>query len=176
MVNPNQNPYCSSHTAPIDITQDAKICQATCNYMPKYKTSAIKFANMGEYLKITLDTDNKSAQFNNVKYKVKEIRVYNRSLHTYSGNDCSGEFLIIHEQVDIVPTPELLIVAIPIFKSNMDTLATLNLETIITEAIKDTPKDSLSTTHSTGSSLSSSQVSLNTINFNLENFVPKTTM
>ena len=107
-------------------------------------------------------------------YKVQEIRIYSGSLHTYFNKSQQGEMLIIHTNNNIASNSNLLIVSIPITTSNTPTLASLDLQTIIHEAAANTPLSSLSTSNSTGSIRQSATYTNNTINLNLDKFVPKT--
>lgn len=171
------NNYClnSQQSAPINITNlNVKECQSTCNYSPKYDNTAFKYTNYGDYIGITLDNKNNAVQFNNASYKVQEIRIYSGSLHTYFNKSEQGEMLIIHTNNNIASNSNLLIVSIPITTSNTSTLASLDLQTIIQEAAANTQLSSLSTSNSTGSIRQSGTYTNNTINLNLDKFVPKT--
>ena len=171
------NNYClnSEQTAPINITnQNVNECQSSCNYSPKYDNTTFKYTNYGDYIGIKLDNNNNAIQFNNASYKVQEIRIYSGSLHTYFNKSQQGEMLIIHTNNNIASNSNLLIVSIPITTSNTSTLASLDLQTIIHEAAANTPLSSLSTSNSTGSIRQSATYTNNTINLNLDKFVPKT--
>ena len=171
------NNYClnSEQTAPINITnQNVNECQSSCNYSPKYDNTTFKYTNYGDYIGIKLDNNNNAIQFNNASYKVQEIRIYSGSLHTYFNKSEQGEMLIIHTNNNIAANSNLLIVSIPITTSNTSTLASLDLESIIQYAAANAPLSSLSTSNSTGSIRQSGTYTNNTINLNLDKFVPKT--
>jgi carbonic anhydrase len=168
--------YCASTstTAPINISKEQRItCQTTCEYTPKYNQTGIKCTNYGSYIGVTPDLEQNNSKFNGQTYWVSEIRIYSNSLHTYSGGAGSAEMLIIHANTNISNSTPLLIVSIPIIVSETPTLSSLDLETIIKETSAKACKGSLSSTNSVGCVEQSTPFSINSTDFSIDKFVPK---
>ena len=165
---------CNQLSAPINITNNVTECQTTCNFQPNYNTTTISYQNYGTYLSIKLANYNSSILFNNISYTVSEIRIFSQSLHEYFNERTEGEILIIHTRNDITSYSELLVVSIPITTGLLNNNASTNLQYIIEQAAVHTPLNSLSSANSSGSISTSPVFTLNTLNFNLNDFVPQT--
>ena len=170
--------YCPENqtTAPINISNNTKECQSICNFIPKYSQTGIKCTNHATYIGVTLDIPQNDIIFNEQKYQVTEIRIFNKPLHTYFNDSKSniGEILIIHSTTAITSNPTLLVISIPIIQSSTPNLASLDLETIIKQTAAHANLSTISDTNSSGSDLQSPSFGITTINFTLNNFVPKT--
>ncbi len=164
-------PSCQNITAPINITNNTKICQAMCNYMPLYKHTNIICKNMNTYILIQFDNSEELpiCKFNNDKYEIIQVRIFNKSIHSYLNNYSEGEILIIHK--NITKDNELLIVSVPIIKSSIITPGTIMINGIINSTYAYAPLNSLSEFNSTGSDKVSEQFVPN-IKFDIKNLIP----
>ena len=151
---------CPNANAPIDISQInvAGICDLKCSYNFKYPNSSCVATNKGEYISLSYDTFTSApVQYNTVDYNVKEVRIYNPSLHTFDGQKAVAEMIIIH--ISNKGTNPLL-VCIPLTSSSSNTAGSTLLETIIDNTSLHAPSNSESTT-----------ITMN--NYSLDTFVPK---
>lgn len=151
---------CPNANAPIDISQQslAGKCDLKCNYNFKYPNSSCTVTNRGDYLSISYDSFSAApVQYNIVDYNVKEIRLYNPSVHTFDGNKAVGEIIIIH--ISNTGNKPLL-VCIPLTENNTTSNSSTMLTTIIDNTALHAPSDGESTT-----------VTLE--NFTLDEFVPR---
>mgnify|MGYP003965026093 FL=1 len=87
-------------------------------------------------------------------YNVTQIRIYHPSLHTYETNRADGEILIIHNGPG-----KNLIVSVPFISGAKTDKGSVQLNTLITEAVLRVPNVNESVTTSSG-------------NFSLDNFIP----
>lgn len=161
---------CSNISAPVNIINNTKICQGSCSYLPEYNNKKIIVRNMNTYISVSYenaDTPPK-AKFNNENYKVKEIRVYSKSLHQYNGQYAPGEILIIHQ--NITKPNDLLVVSISISISSLATSGTPILNSLIEATNDQAPRSVLSTAHSSGS-IAVSAPFVPSINFNIQKFI-----
>ena len=74
-------------------------CRLKCKYSFNYSLMDLTGKNRGSYL-LFIPNDSErydQAIYNNNKYKVKEIRIYKKSLHNYGGRKIESELIIIHE-------------------------------------------------------------------------------
>lgn len=148
--------------SPINIMTDkAKDCNNFCDYSFNYPISSIKITNDSSYLLITYDNGSTSPViYGEQSYTVKEIRIYNGSLHSYNGITTPSEILIIHNPV---AKGNQLIVSIPVTQSDNTSInpGSLMLNSILKYALSVIPKPNDSTT-------------INNIkNFSLNMIIPK---
>ena len=108
------------------------------------------------------------AKFNNEEYKVKEIRIFKKSIHSYFNNYAPGEILIIHQNIS--KPNQLFIVSITINVSDLSTPGTLQLINLINSTKNQAPRSTLSANHSSGSEEVSPPFSPQ-INFDLMKFI-----
>jgi len=151
---------CPNANAPIDINQKniAGKCDLKCAYNFNYPNSSCIATNRGSYISLSYDSFSTApVRYNAVDYNVKEIRIYNPSLHSFIGNKTAAELVIIH--ISNKGTKPLL-VCIPLTKNNSDSSASSNLTNIINSLSINAPSDGESTT-------------ITIDNFTLNNFVPK---
>lgn len=151
---------CPNANAPIDISLKSISgkCDLKCNYNFRYPNSSCIVTNREDYLSISYDSFSSApVQYNTVSYNVKEIRLYNPSVHTFDGKKSVGEIIIIH--VSNTGNKPLL-VCIPITENNTQTNSSTILTTIIDNTALHAPSDGESTT-----------ITLD--NFTLDDFVPK---
>ena len=165
--------YCpsTSTTAPINISNNTKTCQTTCSLIPKYSQTSITSTNYGTYLNVVPNLTQSDTLFNGQTYIVQEIRIYSGALHSYFDVDGKAEMLLIHTNANLAGNEPLLIISIPIVVSSTPNLASFDLETIIKET--SAWACSTTTTNSIGCIAQSSPLTINTIDFNLNNFIPK---
>ena len=161
---------CTNISAPVNITNNTKICQGSCNYLPEYTNKKILVRNMNSYISVSYDNADSAPQskFNNENYKVKEVRIFNKSLHQYNGNYAPGEILLIHQNV--TKPNDLLIVSISISISSLATSGTPILNALINATNDQAPRSTLSTAHSSGS-VAVSPPFVPNISFNLQKFI-----
>ena len=89
---------CQNATAPRNITNSKNTCLLKCRYMYDYGNSSCTVKNNIDNLTILYDGAT-NVLFNDVKYNVKEIKVFRPSLHTYNGNKAVAEMIIVHTGV-----------------------------------------------------------------------------
>ena len=150
----------TTNTKTINITEKNIYgnCDLKCSYSYKYNESSSVATNKGVFLSLTYDKGTSSpVTYNNQKYYVSSINIYNKSLHMFDGNFVSSELVVEH-------TPELggelLYVCIPIIKSLNNSQASNILGEIIQIVSSNAPRDGEKT-------------NLNMSNFNLNNIIPK---
>ena len=100
---------CQNATAPVNITSTATACTKICEYTHKYALSDCSLQNKGKYLQIDVTKTGNTVFFNNARYNVKEVRLYQPSLHTYNSKHATGELIIHH-----VSAGNNLLVCIPL--------------------------------------------------------------
>ena len=150
--------YCKKFTAPINIKKTQEICDLTCEYDFDYNDSSVVVNNNDNNLTIKYDRPSKpQATFKGGKYYVKEIQIYFPSLHTFNDNAADGEMVIIHtgEQGE-----NDLVICIPIKKMDATSKSAIDLEIIVNQTNSHAPA-------------SGDSVHINTLNMNLNNFIPK---
>ncbi len=164
------NSNCNSITAPINLTNESKICEGSCKYQPIYENEKIIVRNNGTYISITYEIASSApkSMFNEENYKVKEIRIFKRSVHKYFNNYAPGEILIIHQ--NITKPNQLLIVSISINISNLSTPGSSQLTALINATSTQAPKSTLSANNSSGSEKISPPFEPQ-INFDLMKFI-----
>jgi carbonic anhydrase len=152
---------CPNATAPVNIVNNPEfICDLKCEYSFKYPLTSLNVANRGDYLSLKTDPANSPpVTFNANKYDVTEMRLYQPSLHTYSGKSAAAELIIVHSGVS---SQGNLLVCVPIVlgsisASNPDSSSILDL--IISEVAK--------TANSAGS-----KTSVNIPTFTIDKMVP----
>lgn len=108
---------CTNTTSPIDIVKmNSKNCDLKCEYSFDYQVTGVRAVNKGEYILYTFDKQNTNPViFNNQKYNVDSMRLYQPSLHTFNGKKTEAEILIVHNNVI---TNNNLIVSVPIKNSS----------------------------------------------------------
>jgi carbonic anhydrase len=147
-------------SSPIDITNNYdSICDLKCKYSFNYPLSNLILTNTGEYLSIVPESFNDPpVSYNSNKYNVTEIRLYQKSLHTYAGKNADAELLIIHNNVI---GSDILIVSVPIMVGGggANPKSSDIFDTLISELAK--------TANSVGT-----QTTLNNVHFTLGQLVP----
>ena len=145
---------CQNRKAPINIeTQVKKTCDLKCQYSFKYHDSHINISNKGDYLLLNYEPNSISpVKYNSDNYQVEEMRIYQPSLHSYSGVKADAELLIIHNS-----GTNKLIVSIPIVSSLISNKNLLN------KVLK---------SYNTTDNKTDDLVQTNITNFNLNDFVP----
>jgi hypothetical protein len=133
-------------------------CDLKCSYNFNYIDSNSIATNKGVYLSLSYDKGTSTqVTYNNQKYFVSSINIYNNSLHLFDDNYVNSELIIEH-------TPELggelLYVCIPIIKSLNNSSASNILGEIIKIVASNSPRENEKT-------------NLNLSNFNLNSIVPK---
>jgi hypothetical protein len=133
-------------------------CDLKCSYSFNYNPSNSVATNKGVYLSLSYDKGTSSpVTYNNQKYHVSNINIYNNSLHMFDDNFVSSEIIIEH-------TPDLggdlLYVCIPIIKSQNNSSASTTLGEIIKIIGSSAPVQGETT-------------NLNISNFNLNDIIPK---
>lgn len=126
---------CLNSTSPIDITNNsAGNCELKCKYRYKYNESTSTITNKGDYLSLSYEKPNiDPVIYNSNPYYVEEVRIYQPSLHKYSGSNTDAELIIIHRS----DYSGKLLVCIPITSSEKDTS---EIDNIIVLASKYTSK------------------------------------
>ena len=133
-------------------------CDLKCSYSFNYNASNSVATNKGVFISLSYDNDNSSpVTYNNKKYRVSSVNIYNNSLHKFDGNYVNSELIVEH-------TPdlggELLYVCIPIIKSLNNSQASNILGEIIKIVSNNAPREG-------------EKANLNISGFNLNNIIPK---
>lgn len=149
---------CPNGTAPVNIVNNPdRICDLKCEYSFKYPQSNLNVANRGDYLSLKTDVSNAPpVVYNANKYDVSEIRIYQPSLHSYSGKKAEAELIIIHNNVS---SQGNLLVCVPIVVGSGIPDSLSLFDTIISEVTK--------TANSPGS-----KTTVNISTFTLDKFIP----
>ena len=110
---------CPNATSPIDIQNILySICELKCDYEFSYpNSSTLWLKNNSDHISIKTEfsPDDKSVIFNEGNYQVHEIRIYVKSLHTYTGQNADAEMFIHHKNEK---GGNDLLVCIPIVNQN----------------------------------------------------------
>ncbi len=149
-----------ANTKTINISQENIYgnCDLKCSYNFQYGESNSYATNKGVLISLSYDKGTSSpVLYNNQKYYVSNINIYNKSLHLFDGSYTDSELIIEH-------TPELggemLYVCIPIIKSLNNSKASIFLDEIINIVSSNSPREG-------------EKINLNISNFNLNNIIPK---
>ena len=153
---------CPNATAPVNIVNNtSSICDLKCEYSFKYPISSLNVDNRGDYLSLKTDPANSPpVTFNANKYDVTEMRIYQPSLHNYSGKSAAAELIIVHTGSS---SQGNLLVCVPIVLGSSSTSnpdSSSILDTIISDVAK--------TANSAGS-----KTSVNMPTFTIDKLVPK---
>jgi hypothetical protein len=145
------NSNCGSITAPINLTNDSKICEGSCKFQALYENEKMLAQNNNTYISVNYQTaaNVPKAKFNDEEYKVKEIRIFKQSVHKYFNQYAPGEILIIHQNTS--KPNQLFILSISINISNLSTPGTTQLTALINATSDQAPRSSLSANNSSGS-------------------------
>ena len=111
---------CANATAPLDLIGNTdNICNLKCAYSFNYAPTGLRITNQGNYLSfLTDDANSPPVIYNDQNYNVKEVRLYTKSLHTWSGNQADAELVISHTNTT---STNKLLVCIPVTKSSTTT-------------------------------------------------------
>ena len=92
---------CDQATAPVNITGSiADKCTLKCSYIFGYPLTDLTVENKGDYLRFGPDPQqNPPVNYNNEKYMVQEIRLYQPSLHTWGGQHTTAELIVVHTNI-----------------------------------------------------------------------------
>lgn len=148
---------CTVATSPINISIGSidGPCVLKCDYNYTYGTYTPNIANKGSYLALNYSGKSNPVKYNDEMYTVKQVRIYQPSLHTYNQSTrADGEILIIHTGAG-----KNLIVSVPFVSGSKTDKGSVQLNTLITEAALRVPNMNESVTTSSGS-------------FSLDNFIP----
>jgi len=151
---------CPNANSPIDIAiQDISgNCDLKCAYNFNYPVSSCNVTNRGSYISMSYDSSsNPPVMYNATPYTVKEIRIYNPSLHSFGEKKSVGEIIITHIS-NKGGNP--LLVCVPLEEDNATTKGSSYLSSIIDTMATNAPSDGEST-----------NVLIN--DFTLNEFVPK---
>ena len=137
-------------TAPLDInTTQSTNCSLKCAYWYNYGNSTCNIVNDTEYLSIKYDGQS-DVVYNTSKYTPTEVKIFKPALHTFDGVKPEAELIIVHNNSE-----GGLLVCIPITSSDSNT--SIALSDIITAAPQQSDPSKV----------------INVNNFNLNDFVPK---
>ena len=150
--------YCKNATSPINIVKGGELsdCVLKCDYNFDYGTYSPNITNKKNHLALTYAGKINPVKYNAEQYNVREIRIYQPSLHQYNGKTADGEILIIHGGPG-----KNLIVSVPFKTGEKNDKGSSHLTELLTEAAQRVPASD--TSPITGSNS----------NFSLNNFIPK---
>ena len=146
---------CPNATAPIDIVKNnAGVCDKKCDISYDYPNTSVVARNKGEYIRFSFDkSSTPPVFFNKEKYEVQEMRLFQPSLHTFSGSRASGEIIIVHNNLSSSRT---LLVCVP----------------LVTNAIKEGEVDALINQVAQKANTVDSSTNINLNVFSLKKIVP----
>jgi hypothetical protein len=126
-------------------------CSLKCAYNFNYHASNSVARTQTGNISITYESSIFApVTFNELKYQVTEIELYQPSIHTYNGVRADAEIYILHKQEDM---DYYLAVCIPINSSNNFTEASKLLTDIINTVASNAPKPGNQTTLNLGKEL-----------------------
>ena len=110
--------------APIDIspTNATPKCTNRCSYIFNYPVSSCTATITKDHISL-IYTDSKPVNYNSLDYRVSEIYIYSKPIHSYGGQPSNGEIMIIHKSI----SNKILIVCIPLVKSELSITSSKNL-------------------------------------------------
>ena len=152
---------CPNGTAPVNIVNNPElICDLKCEYGFTYPLSGLNITNKETYLSLKTDkTNTPPVTYNTNKYEVSGMRLYQPSLHSYSGKKAEAELIIIHTNIS---SQGNLLVCVPILagsgSNNGDSVSIF--DTIISEVAK--------TANSSGT-----KTTVNIPNFSIDKLIPR---
>lgn len=157
-------------SAPVNITNNTKICQSSCNYLQEYSNQKIIMQNADYNISILPDPSSEASKaiFNKEEYEVFQIFIFNKSIHQYNGKYAPGEIIIFHKNVS--KPNDTLIVSIPITVSSVATSGSSLLSNLINQVNDHASRSTLSGSNSSGSEKLSPMFVPN-IQLNLEKFI-----
>jgi len=127
-------------------------CSLKCAYDFNYHASNSVATNKGDAIQISYDTSIFApVSFNELKYQVTDVEIYQPSIHTYNGVRADAEIYITHKQEEM---DYYLTVCIPIISSNSYTAASQLITDIINSVASNAPKSGNQTTLNLGKELS----------------------
>jgi carbonic anhydrase len=148
---------CKNATAPIDVNKNTVgKCNSKCAYSFNYENSGTNIYNKGDYF--ALSYDNRTAPpvtYNGTNFDVREIRIYQPSLHSYNGKKADAEMIIFHSTGG-----KNLLVCVPIMSTKNSSLPNKVFESILSQAI-------------TSAGTEGTSVHLKITDFNLNPLVPQ---
>ena len=147
---------CQNNLSPINIEKSIdKICNLKCDYKFNYHNSHINIINKTDHLLLKYEPHAiPPVTFNDDKYQVEEMRIYQPSIHTYSGSQAEAELLIIHNSGS-----NKLIVSVPMSRPMISTNTTVLDNVLLSYNTTDIAEGEL--------------VQTNITNFNLNELIPK---
>nr|AIE96960.1 hypothetical protein [uncultured marine group II/III euryarchaeote AD1000_88_G11] len=108
---------CENASAPLNLIKDTNMlekCNIVCDYKANYPVCRGLVKNKGSFLSITMDQCGGSVTYNKSQFKLNEVRIYQPSLHAWSGEHALGEVVLMHTRNTIVnDQPDKLFVCIP---------------------------------------------------------------
>lgn len=112
---------CDNASAPLNLptyTTNLDKCTETCEFKSNYPVCPGTLRNKGTFLSIMMDRCGANVSYNGKKFNLKEIRIFQPSLHTWDNKKADGEIFILHEidQQSETGEPTGLCVCIPIKK------------------------------------------------------------
>jgi carbonic anhydrase len=114
-------------------------CDYKCAYTYNYGSSNCIATNRGKYISLSYDKKTTPpVQYNTKKYTIADIRLYFPSFHTFSGNQATGELIIMHTPITTGP---VLLVCIPIVDNGSSYFAQSMVNQLIYETIKKAPSE-----------------------------------
>lgn len=140
------------------VTDSNKECSAKCSFSYKYPTGNLTLKNLGTHLELTYDNGRTAPViFSGEKYNVNKIYILNKSIHWFDNTQSDGEILIYHTSSEgAIP----LIVSIPLSNQVKPGIGSDSLDKIVTTASNEAP-------------IKDNEITLNTIKFTLNDYLPK---
>ena len=114
----------------VDKNEIVGTCDDKCKFVPNYKLLSLRMGVMySKYIQITSNEKFPVVTFNGTEYLLSEgITIQKNTMHNYNDNNVGCELKITHTSIK----GDMLIVAVPILKSNRSTNSSNVLKTITT--------------------------------------------
>lgn len=117
----------------VDKNEIVGTCDDKCKFVPNYKLLSLRMGVMySKYIQITSNEKFPVVTFNGTEYLLSEgITIQKNTMHNYNDNNVGCELKITHTSIK----GDMLIVAVPILKSNRSTKSSNVLKTIVNNAL-----------------------------------------
>ena len=147
---------CLNATSPVNVDMKSITgpCVLKCDYNYEYGIYTPNITNKDSYLSLNYSGKSNPVKYNDKRYTVQEVRIYQPSLHKFNGSHTDGEIMIIQNGPG-----KNLIVCIPFVSGGKTDKGSSQLNGLIEEAVLRTPNVEESVTTSVG-------------DFSLDNFIP----
>jgi len=79
----------------VSLTDKTKTCSDSCTLKPDYGISSCHIQKLNDYIKITVDGNNK-VTYNNTEYTLQDVQLYKGSWYTFANKNKPAYSLVLH--------------------------------------------------------------------------------